>query len=1224
MSTSTTPTSKRSRLDSSSFQLSNHRDTAAPLSPAAFCKQLFLLHDAILCTVDRLVSAVDTLTPLASDISLDELRLRISHLRETLLAHCKVEDTTIFPLLQSALISSDRPTSHQELSQTEATTPADGHLDSSQLNNIASDAAVAPSSPKRPRRASPISVNLRILSRDHNHTDLPHACDVLQRALARLRATPMTRHELPGWTSDQSHSPSPSSSISSIQSPSAMDDAPCRAKSRVDAIVGAQNAAAKLQSVVRAHFNSEEIQVAPAYVKLLSASQQASLLVHVARAVVADRRLVNTFRFVADRDLLDLFNAVSIHDGEDDVKLIAVGICQVLPAQRWALLCENVPLLTHIVVPKHDPLIPILHMHKAMVRELHQIVSYCDSLDPFHFKQMRTLFNKVQFLRRIQSFHAKAEEGAVFKPLHARMKATSCAIPSLMLCDEHGDGEEMFSQFTNNLNELEVKATRLDSGEQSTHTLKQELSRSVHNIASHLTDHMDQEESIVLPLVRKYFCVKEQEEMMRDFMAMVPSSMFCEIIPWMFNALDVNEKESMIRNLLRSSQDSGIRRVIRSIAESVVKGETERAEWNEICLRIPEIEEEYQIVADKEEDDSGPVSEILRVHKALRIELNVLLRRCKEIAADGTFPNPKDLVSLAQGVAFLRRMVLDHSQAEDDIILPLLDKRVPGISETYHDDHCDERKLFQDLAQCLQDLQCVSDETECTRLVIKLHGLAETLRDDMVSHLKREEKDMWPVLKQHFSLEEQSEVVALIFGQMPANRLRELLPWMIRSLSVSEGNIMMNHILEVTRSTMFETWLKTWLPLSEDKSTEAADDQNKDMLQAKGRSSLEDAKRQGAASSSNAGQTSGDFRLSETSRTEGDGRSAALAYLNGKETMECTIRAIARDASLSVEERTRMMQQVMLAPYSETRARGTDNNRNITSLAEDRIPTFHLSQDGVQHLGCRHYLRACKMRAACCGKLYTCRLCHDDAEQTHIMDRYATKEILCMRCDTLQPVSLKCGNEKCGQLFAKYFCEVCNFFDDREERSIYHCPSCNVCRAGKGLGIDFFHCMKCNQCMSMKYRKKGHRCVERAMESDCPVCHQYLFTSTEPVKYLKCGHLMHNSCHEEYIKRYLRCPVCSRSLEEMASVFQRIDHLMGASSRMAMPAEYRALRCNLYCLDCYGRSDTSYHFVYNKCPVCSSYNTRVEHIITGEDERPAQDTGSGHRSECRDFQGGTN
>ena len=78
-------------------------------------------------------------------------------------------------------------------------------------------------------------------------------------------------------------------------------------------------------------------------------------------------------------------------------------------------------------------------------------------------------------------------------------------------------------------------------------------------------------------------------------------------------------------------------------------------------------------------------------------------------------------------------------------------------------------------------------------------------------------------------------------------------------------------------------------------------------------------------------------------------------------------------------------------------------------------------------------------------------------------------------------------------------------------RDIYHCPSCNVCRVGKGLGIDFFHCMTCNSCMSTSLT--SHKCRERGMESNCPICHDFLFTSHTPVKALSCGHFMHSACY---------------------------------------------------------------------------------------------------------------
>lgn len=54
-------------------------------------------------------------------------------------------------------------------------------------------------------------------------------------------------------------------------------------------------------------------------------------------------------------------------------------------------------------------------------------------------------------------------------------------------------------------------------------------------------------------------------------------------------------------------------------------------------------------------------------------------------------------------------------------------------------------------------------------------------------------------------------------------------------------------------------------------------------------------------------------------------------------------------------------------------------------------------------LGCKHYARGCKYRAACCGAFFGCRFCHDEAVgEDHTVDRYATKEMLCMHCGEVQ------------------------------------------------------------------------------------------------------------------------------------------------------------------------------------------------------------------------------
>lgn len=77
-------------------------------------------------------------------------------------------------------------------------------------------------------------------------------------------------------------------------------------------------------------------------------------------------------------------------------------------------------------------------------------------------------------------------------------------------------------------------------------------------------------------------------------------------------------------------------------------------------------------------------------------------------------------------------------------------------------------------------------------------------------------------------------------------------------------------------------------------------------------------------------------------------------------------------------------------------------------------------------------------------------------------------------------------------------------------RTVYHCPFCNLCRVGQGLGIDFFHCMTCNCCLGTMLI--DHKCREKGLEINCPICCDFLFTSSATVRGLPCGHYMHSDC----------------------------------------------------------------------------------------------------------------
>lgn len=117
---------------------------------------------------------------------------------------------------------------------------------------------------------------------------------------------------------------------------------------------------------------------------------------------------------------------------------------------------------------------------------------------------------------------------------------------------------------------------------------------------------------------------------------------------------------------------------------------------------------------------------------------------------------------------------------------------------------------------------------------------------------------------------------------------------------------------------------------------------------------------------------------------------------------------------------------------------------------------------------------------------------------------------------TLQPAAQSC--RECGEELARYYCDKCKLWDNDPRKSIYHCDDCGICRQGKGLGEDFFHCKKCNICLNISM--KSHKCIERNLESDCPICGEYMFTSTSTVIFMVSYKVFQDGIVEETYKWY--------------------------------------------------------------------------------------------------------
>lgn len=291
--------------------------------------------------------------------------------------------------------------------------------------------------------------------------------------------------------------------------------------------------------------------------------------------------------------------------------------------------------------------------------------------------------------------------------------------------------------------------------------------------------------------------------------------------------------------------------------------------------------------------------------------------------------------------------------------------------------------------------------------------------------------------------------------------------------------------------------------------------------------------------------------------------------------IKARILAVMHDDSLSREQKHCLAQAIYLERMHEEKKVKvqSDDGRNKRTF---RSPGQY---------GCSHYKRNCRIKAECCQTFFTCRLCHDE-ECTHKIDRYATKSMLCMLCLTEQDVAAECVNKECGKRMAKYFCGKCRLFDDDYEGTIFHCDDCGLCR--KAESDEYWHCKTCNTCLTQKV--VDHRCLEHVLDQNCPVCNEYLFTSLTPITFPDCMHPMHEACMTSYSRTSSRCPICCRSLYICDHQNQQIDQYL---SQNQMPEEYANHVAEILCNDCLIKSMTKFHFMYHKCPVCATFNTRV-------------------------------
>ncbi|GFS30555.1 zinc finger protein-like protein [Actinidia rufa] len=259
-------------------------------------------------------------------------------------------------------------------------------------------------------------------------------------------------------------------------------------------------------------------------------------------------------------------------------------------------------------------------------------------------------------------------------------------------------------------------------------------------------------------------------------------------------------------------------------------------------------------------------------------------------------------------------------------------------------------------------------------LATKVQGMCKSIKVTLDQHVFREELELWPLFDRHFSVEEQDKIVGRIIGTTGAER----------------------------KNTMFSEWLDEWWERTSASSQTATS---------------VDSISQGTDVREGLDQSESTFKPGWKD----------IFRMNQNE-LESEIRKVSRDSTLDPRRKAYLIQNLMTSRWIAAQQKLPEARTGETLSDEDLLGCSPSFCDPEKHVfGCEHYKRNCKLRAACCGKLFTCRFCHDKVSD-HSMDRKATSEMMCMRCLKIQAIGPICATPSCNGLsMAQYYCSVCKF-----------------------------------------------------------------------------------------------------------------------------------------------------------------------------------------------------
>lgn len=142
--------------------------------------------------------------------------------------------------------------------------------------------------------------------------------------------------------------------------------------------------------------------------------------------------------------------------------------------------------------------------------------------------------------------------------------------------------------------------------------------------------------------------------------------------------------------------------------------------------------------------------------------------------------------AVARSAGCILCVLSSHAADEEAAIFPPVTKVGSGLITQLIEEHHDLTRRELSLASSAHELVAIESPDRRAEAGIRLNQSANELFGAYIVHMNREESELVPLMKEHFSNEQMAVMQGVIIARQPPERMFAILGWMLPSLNVIE------------------------------------------------------------------------------------------------------------------------------------------------------------------------------------------------------------------------------------------------------------------------------------------------------------------------------------------------------------------------------------------------------------------------------------------------------